>query len=241
MKVNLPIFFSVILISLLTSSHMIGQKDQIPIDNSLAVNSDRMWIKEGMITAGKPAKLKFGSYRTDNRIGASTKESTDDKTKLFSFELINEADDRAFVEGATNMSIGDGTSDVNPRDDASVYISTSMDKDDLWVLLMVKSNDANEFSVKQLYMTNGDDEITFTTAIGEPTGKSEVTAPKGITARLNGNPIGAMQYYSGGSFSYKKFIWISKTVDKQLQMVTAAVFSSMLELGDYFIDAQFVD
>jgi len=50
-----------------------------------------------------------------------------------------------------------------------------------------------------------------------------------------------MQYYSGGSFSYKKFIWISEQSEPQLQLVMAAVFSAMLEVGDYFEDGGFTD
>jgi len=97
-----------------------------------------------------------------------------------------------------------------------------------------------EFDKDGAWVTNYE-EITFKHVIGAPTNKSEVTAPKGIEAFVDGYPIAAMQYYSGGSFSYKKFIWISNKTEAQMQLVMAAVFSAMLEIGDYFEDNGFVE
>ena len=230
-------YIALIAILIISTSKLQAQKDQMPLDYSLEQNSERQLIKIGMITASKPAKLKFGAFSSDNRKGASAAKDENNKTLLFSFDLLKVEGSKATIEAATNIESGD----LNVRDDASIYITTSIDQDDLWVLLMAKTPDSKEFSLKNILLTNGDDEITFKNSIGEPTGKSEVTAPKGIIAYINGNALGAMQYYSGGSFSYKKFIWISKSMDEQLQLVTAAVFSAMLELGDYFIDTEFVD
>ncbi len=235
------IYFAFITILLVTASDLQAQKDQIPLDFKLDQNSERQLIKIGMITASKPAKLKFGAYNSDNRNGASTAKDENNKELLFSFDLLNSSGSKATIEGATNIENKDTSSELGLKDDASIYITTSIDKDDLWVLLMAKTPETKEYSLKNIFLTNGTDEITFEHVIGEPSGKSEVTAPKGITAYINGNAIGALQYYSGGSFSYKKFIWISDGVDKQLQLVTASVFSAMLELGDYFIDTEFVD
>ena len=218
-----------------------AQKDQIPIESSLDQHSERQLIKIGMITASKPAKLKFGVFSSDNRKGQSTAKDENNKPLLFSFDLLNSSGEKASIEAATNVEKKEATTEVEIKGDVSIYITTSIDQDDLWVLLMAKTPETKQFSLKNIFLTNGNDEITFKNSIGEPTGKSEVTAPKGIIAYINGNPLGAMQYYSGGSFSYKKFIWISKSMDEQLQLVTAAVFSSMLELGDYFIDTEFVD
>jgi len=219
----------------------IAQKDQIFIDASLDQNSERQLIKIGMITANKPAKLKFGTFSSDNRKGASTAKDENNNALLFSFDLLNSAKETASIEAATNIENKAAASDDELRADASIYITTTIDKEDLWVLLIARTPEAKAFSLKNIFLTNGTDEITFKNTTGEPTGKSEVTAPKGIIAMINGNPIGAMQYYSGGSFSYKKFVWISETIDEQLQLVTASVFSSMLEMGDYFIDYEFVD
>ncbi|MGI9531458.1 hypothetical protein [Lutimonas sp.] len=231
-------YYLVLFISLFLSPlTLFSQKDQIPLETALEQNSERQLIKIGMITASKPAKIKFGAYHSDNRKGASEAKDENGKALLFSFDLFNQEGNKASIEGATNLE----SNDTNPRNDVSIYISTDIDEEDLWVLLMIKTPETNEFSLKNTFLTNGSDEITFQTATGEPTGKSEVTAPKGITAYINGNPLGAMQYYSGGSFSYKKFIWVSDSMDQQLQFVTAAVFSAMLEVGDYFIDTQFTD
>jgi hypothetical protein len=241
MKVKLlSIFLSISLIVLFITD-LSAQKDQIPIESSLDQHSERQLIKIGMITASKPAKLKFGVFSSDNRKGQSTAKDENNKPLLFSFDLLNSSGEKASIEAATNVEKKEATTEVEIKGDVSIYITTSIDQDDLWVLLMAKTPETKQFSLKNIFLTNGNDEITFKNSIGEPTGKSEVTAPKGIIAYINGNPLGAMQYYSGGSFSYKKFIWISKSMDEQLQLVTAAVFSSMLELGDYFIDTEFVD
>ena len=241
MKVKLLTIFLSLSLTVLFNTHISAQKDQIPIEPSLDQHSERQLIKIGMITASKPAKLKFGVFSSDNRKGGSTAKDENNKPLLFSFDLLNASGEKASIEGATNINIKEGSTEVEIKGDVSIYITTSIDQDDLWVLLMAKTPETKEFSLKNIFLTNGTDEITFKNSIGEPTGKSEVTAPKGIIAYINGNPLGAMQYYSGGSFSYKKFIWISKSMDEQLQLVTAAVFSSMLEVGDYFIDTEFVD
>lgn len=237
MKIDSPYYYVLILCLILSSSALFSQKDQIPLESGLEQNSERQLIKVGMITANKPAKIKFGAFNSDNRKGAADAKDENGKALLFSFDLMHKDGNKATIEGASNME----PKDSDPRDDVSVYISTNIDEEDLWVLLMVKTSEANEFSLKNLYLTNGSDEINFKNVIGDPTGNSDVTAPKGITAYINGNALGAMQYYSGGSFSYKKFIWISDSMDEQLQLITAAVFSAMLELGDYFIDTQFTE
>lgn len=237
MKTNSHIHLTLITCLFLMTSSLFSQKDQIPLESSLEQNSERQLIKIGMITSAKPAKIKFGTFYSDNRKGASDAKDENGKPLLFSFDLLDKEGNKAKIEGASNVE----SKEMNQRDDASVYITTTIDEEDLWVLLMVKTPELNEFSLKNIYLTNGTDEITFGNTIGAPMGKSEVTAPKGLTAYINGNALGAMQYYSGGSFSYKKFIWISSAMDQQLQLVTASVFSAMLELGDYFVDTQFTD
>ena len=213
-----------------------AQKDNIPLEPKLEQQSERLLIKIGMISKTKPAKLKFGDFATIDPKGASVRET--DRTELdFSFIVVNQKRDSAFVEGVKNSSKAGHIAEK----DMSVYITTSIDQDDLWVLLMTKTPGTSEFSLKNIYLTNGDDEITFNQVIGEQKGNYPETAPKGIEAFIDGNPIGAMQYYSGGSFSYKKYIWISNQFDAQMQLVVAAVFSSMMEIADYFEDDTITD
>lgn len=218
-----------------------AQKDQIPLESRLEQSSERLLIKIGMIKSNKPAKLKFGNYVSDNQKGKSVDKNDKTKSLLFSFDLSNQKGETAYVEASSNDKKADPTEDQKQKDDVSTYITTSIDKEDLWVLLTTKTPETGDFSVQNIFLTNGYDEITFKHTIGEPMGKSEVTAPKGITAFLDGNPVGAMQYYSGGSFSYKKFIWISGDSDNQMQLVMAAVFSSLMEIGDYFAETGFTD
>lgn len=225
-------FFIAITIILLTpTAHLVAQKDQIPLEPQLDNFSERQLIKIGMISESKPAKLKFGVFSTDKRKGLSMVQGDDASELLFSFEVQNSKGDLAKVEASGNKE----------SNDISVYITTSLDEDDLWVLLIGKTVDSNDLSLKNIYLTNGNEEITFKHVIGTPTNKSEVTAPKGIEAFIDDYPIAAMQYYSGGSFSYKKFIWISEQSEPQLQLVIASVFSAMLEVGNYFQDNGFTD
>ena len=211
-----------------------AQKDQIPLEIQLEQNSERQLIKIGMISASKPAKLKFGTYSTDDRKGQSMTEGGNSTKLLFSFNVNNSQGDVAKVEASAGK-------DSKDQNDTSVYISTNLDQEDLWVLLVGTSPESTDLSVHNIFLTNGDKEITFKNVIGFPTNKSELTAPKGIEVFIDDYPIAAMQYYSGGSFSYKKFIWISEESEPQLQLVMAAVFSSLLEIGDYFDGNGFTD
>ncbi len=219
---------------------LFAQKDQIPLEPQLEKSSERQLIKIGMVTQAKPAKLKFGNFSTDNRKGPGTSEGDKTSELLFSFDLQNAKGDLAKIE-ASGTEEKASTSKESQQNDISVYISTSLDQDDLWVLLIGKSPESQDLSLKDIFLTNGTEEITFNNVVGIPTNKSEVTAPKGIEAFIDGVPIAAMQYYSGGSFSYKKFIWISERSSPQLQLVMAAVFSAMLEIGNYFENSGFSD
>ena len=234
MKYLVNLFFYMLILS--PNLHQVNaQKGEIPVGTKLQ-QSEKLLVKIGMTSKNKPAKLKFGYYATVDLKGESTK--ADGKTKLaFSFTLINKKGDSAFVEAANNST----KSEDGASKDLSVYITTNIDQEDLWVLLMTKTPDKNEFSIENMFLTNGIDEINFENIIGEQMGKSIETAPKGIEALLNGNAIGAMQYYSGGSFSYKKFIWISEEFDDQTKLIVASLFSSMMEIGDYFEDYTFTD
>ena len=227
-----------LLIFLYSPTHLFSQKDQIPLEPLLEQASVRQLIKNGMVTTAKPAKLKFGEYSNDNRKGKSTTKGDDPSELLFSFDLLNGKGDLAKVEASGNNE----TSKENEQgNDISVYISTNLEEDDLWVLLISKTDVNKDISIKDIFLTNGTEEITFNHVVGIPTNKSEVTAPKGIEAFIDDYPIAAMQYYSGGSFSYKKYIWISEKTEAQLQLVMAAVFASMLEIGEFFDGNGFVE
>ena len=235
-----PNKFLMVFLMILTgpTALLFGQKDQIPLEPILEQSSERQLIKNGMITAAKPAKLKFGAFSNDNRKGKSTTTGDDPVELLFSFDLLDGKGNLATIEASGNKETSKESAEEN---DISVYISTSLEEDDLWVLLISKTDNNKELSLKDIFLTNGTEEITFNHVIGIPTNKSEATAPKGIEAFIDDYPIGAMQYYSGGSFSYKKFIWISEKTEPQLQLVMAAVFASMLEIGDYFDGNGFVE
>lgn len=233
------IIFLIICVSL--PAMLFAQKDQIPLEPLLENASERQLIKIGMITEAKPAKLKFGRFSTDNRKGLSTTQGDDSSDLLFSFDLKSINGDLAKIEASGNTETKQTSKESLNENDVSVYITTSLDQDDLWVLLISKTAESKDLSLKNIFLTNGNEEITFKHVLGTPTNKTEVTAPKGIEAFIDDYPIAAMQYYSGGSFSYKKFIWISEKSEPQLQLVMASVFSAMLEIGDYFEEGGFTE
>lgn len=213
-----------------------GQDKDIPLPASLSQNSEKWLIKIGMINNKKPPKLKFGDYATDNRrgAGASTEQTRligpgDGKTSglKFAYDLVYENRDSVVVEASVDLS-------KDSIRDLSVYMATSLRPDDLWILILKEPSGANEMSVNDMMLTNGDEEISIDHVIGEPLGKGEITAPKGISLVLEGLVLGSMQYDSGGSFAYKKYIWINNKADRQLQLLTAAVFSAILESAGYF-------
>lgn len=232
---------TIILLLILSSSEILAQKDQIPLEPLLEQASQRQLLKIGMIKESKPAKLKFGTFSTDNNLGKS-QSNEDDKGELsFSFDLKDGTGNSARIEASKNENMSKASKENETLDDTSVYITTNLDPDDLWVLLISKSSDSKDISLANIFLTNGEEEITFKTVVGIPTNKSENTAPKGIEAFLDDYPIGAMQYYSGGSFSYKKFVWINEKSTPQIQLVMASVFSTMLYQGDYFQDSGFTE
>ena len=221
----------------LYSSALQSQKDGIPVDPQLEKNSEPWLIKIGMITAKAPPKLKFGDYSTDNRKGASDaaqgsqffgSEKKSDGALRFSFDLVGKEKESVHVEAVAEPS-PDGTAE-----NISVYMASSLDPDDLWILLVSKDMGTGSLSLASAMLTNGESEITFAQVFGEPSGKEPETAPKGIELFYEGQSVAAMQYDSGGSFAYRKFIRISNRADKQVQWISGAALASLLEVGSYF-------
>ena len=222
---------------LFSSSWTFGQEDKdIPISESLRQNSEKWLIKIGMINGKKPPKLKFGPYATENRRGAgvSTDQtrligpSSDPSTQLkFALDVIPRKTDTAYVEASVDMS-------KDSLRDVSVYMATNLKPEELWVLILKEPSGTGIMSLSDMVLTNGDEDIEIYPVIGEARGKSEFTAPKGITLMQEGLILGSMQYYSGGSFAYKKYIWSNNSIEAHLQLITSAVFASILETAGYF-------
>jgi len=211
-----------------------AQQDQPPLDAQLLKNSEKWLIKIGMISGKKPPKLKFGEFSTVDRSGATGED--------FSMTMINSANDSVFVKGINEKGSGKNQNDI------SVYINTSIDSEELWILMMTRpplskktQEERREISLESIIMTDGFSEVTFEKIMAEPKGDIEETAAKAVQVLSDGMPIAAIQYDSGATFSYKKYIWISKRMDPQTQLMAAAAFSALLEIGEYFSDIVIVD
>jgi len=227
------VFFFLVFYSVTLQS----QKDGIPVDPQLANNSEAWLIKIGMITAKAPPKVRFGDYSTTNRKGASESiegsqffsgESRSEGTLQFSFDLVGKDKESVHAEAIAEPG-PDGKSE-----NVSVYMASSLDPDDMWILLISKDRDTGSLSLASAMLTNGESEITFAQVFGEPTGKEPETAPKGIELFYEGQSVAAMQYDSGGSFAYRKFIRISDRAERQVQWISGAALASILEIGSYF-------
>jgi hypothetical protein len=226
----------ILLLLAMNGTGILAQDKDVPLAQSLSQNSEKWLIKIGMITDKKPPKLKFGDYVTDNRRGYS---SSTDETKLigpsdpkttqfkFGFDLVNRSNDSAFVEASVDVR-------KDSLRDVSVYMATNLKPEELWILILKEPSGKNEMSLSDMVLTNGDEEISLNYVMGDPLGKGEITAPKGITLMLEGLTLGTMQYDSGGTFAYKKYIWINQQADPQLQLISAAVFSAIMETAGYF-------
>ena len=213
-----------------------GQDKDIPISESLRQNSEKWLIKIGMINNKKPPKVKFGPYSTENRRGA---EASTDRTRLigpssdrstqlkFTMDITPRKTDTAYVEASVDMS-RDSLRDV------SVYMATNLKPEELWVLIMKEPTGTGIMSLSDMVLTNGEEDLEIYSLIGEPLGKTEFTAPKGISLMQEGLVLGSMQYYSGGNFAYKKYIWINSSIEPHLQLITASVFASIMETAGYF-------
>jgi len=229
-------FRLITLVLLFLSAGTRAQDRDIPLQSSLQQNSEKWLIKIGMITNKKPPRVKFGDYVTENRQGASI---STDRTRLigpgddkstqlkFAYDLIGGSRDSVRVEASVDVS-------KDSLRDVSVYVATSLNPDDLWVLILKEPSGTNTMSLNDMVLTNGEEEISIGHVTGQPLGKGAITAPKGISLMLEGMTLGSMQYDSGGTFAYKKYIWINQSLDQQLQLLTAAVFSSILETAGYF-------
>ncbi len=232
---RLTIICTALVLSCLFAHGQDKDKD-IPISESLRQNSEKWLIKIGMINGKKPPKVKFGPYVTENRRGA---EATTDRTRLigpsadkstqlkFALDVIPRKTDSAYVEASVETS-------KDSLRDVTVYMATNLKPDELWVLILKEPTGTGIMSLSDMVLTNGDEDIDIFSTVGDPLGKSEFTAPKGITLMQEGLALGSMQYYSGGNFAYKKYIWINNSIEPHLQLVTAAVFASIMEAAGYF-------
>ena len=235
------IFLLLILLSF-PGTALKAQEDVVPMQADLARNADQWLLKIGMINKKKPPKLKFGTYTTEERDGNTASRplrfSGDPELDLsleFRFALINKEKDSVYVEAYSEPGMSSGEKDF------SIYMASSAYPEDLWILMLSTTPDSKDLSVSTMIMTNGTEEISFKNLVGTPKGKSEQSAPRGLEIFQENLSIGALQYDSGATFGYRKYIWINRQADKQMQLLAASVFSAILEVSGYFEQARITD
>jgi hypothetical protein len=112
---------------------------------------------------------------------------------------------------------------------SSVFISTSLDKEDHWLLVLSSTGDYT-FSASDTYLINGRTYITAKAIKTEPFGSIMQSSAQGIEFYLDNEPLGAFQYTSGGGMGYKQYVWISDQATPQQELVLTAAFATIAEL-----------
>jgi hypothetical protein len=234
---------------------MNAQQKSIVIDEKLAENSEKFKVKMGVQWMGKIFNYKFGPYEVlDSKSGwtTTTAKSKFFSSKLesrsdqkFSFELGDKSKDTAFVnvlftittEEIQAIEITPGfyimPGDLNSENDENfmAFIFTASNPDDVWVLVMQKSDLNGEEHLNDAFLTNRQRTIDIVPA------NSNLNEDDFRTYKALGyafvekeNTVGAMQYYGGGALGYNKNIfWLGSDLDKQFKLILAAAMTSLLQ------------
>lgn len=231
---------------------MFSQAKEIPLEQEFLVNSEKLRVKVGASTLSSTFSIKIGSYKM-KKVAKKKSFDPDSKfmgipiensyTSTFSATLVGEKGGTVWIEAAQNinrkelfaleinryMSLGQDSL-ISDSNVSSVFINSSEQKEDQWLLLMSKIEGTNAFSVKELSLRNQSQKITFVITDTEPFGSILKEASKGIECSLDGEPIAAFQYKTGGGFGYKQIVWISNENSKHMKMILTAAFASILQL-----------
>ena len=252
----MPFKYEIILSFLLMSISLsaLGQVREVPFEDALIENSEIMTVKMGNLTNNKTYNIRFGTYKLTK---SSIKKDYDEDSKFmgipmenklsktFYTTLLNQNGDTVWIDAAQNIefkekyatrindfiTIGEDVL-ISDKNISSVLINTSEKKDDYWLLIMNKTEGAREISLKNFSISSRSERIDPVVRETEEYGSIMVDSSKGLELFFNGESIGGMQYKTGGGFGYKQFIRISNKADKHMQLIAAAIFTSILQLTE---------
>ena len=248
---------SILLFMLTIANNIQAQKDII-INDSLAVNSEKLKVKMGTQGLGKIWKFQFGNYAViSSKAGwttASTKGNffntkTESKsTKKFSFLMTNKINDTARVNAANNIETQSSSSwlhefeifsNIDFESDKllqatqnfSAYITINGDTSEIWALLMNIIGGSNTQGSYDALLTNGERKIFVTPASSNKNGSDTRSYPAlGYEFIENGQSLSALQYYGGGMMGLNKnIVWIHNSLDEKVKLILAAASTAILQ------------
>jgi hypothetical protein len=239
---------------LLASLNIHAQKDII-ISDSLSINSERLPVKLGIQWMGKMWKIHFGEYSIiSSKMGWTSTSSksnlfntkTESKTKeKFSFVMTGKSNDTALVNAANNIEIQSiqeieilphvytGNNEILKQSrNFSAFITVNNDTANTWALLMnVIHTNTNEGSY-DAFLTDGQRKFMIAPASSNKNGADNRKIPAlGYEFFENGNSVGALQYYGGGTFGLNKnIVWLNNSLDDKTKLLLSAAMSAILQI-----------
>jgi len=249
----LVLFVSVISISLLN-----GQQKEIVIDDDLAATAEKMKVKMGAQVIGKIMKFKFGNYAvTDSKNGWTTStggtnfletKARSETNNEFSFELTDKSlSEKAIVNAASSMTseeirsfnlfstLAIGSDElVLSTHNFSAFISTSLNEEDVWVLIKSLEDGSQANYEFRAFLTSQDRTISIERTTSNKEGQDSRSIPaKGYEFIENGKSLCAVQYYGGGMMGMNKnIIWIRSELSAKEKLILASAMTALLQV-DY--------
>ena len=231
-----------------------SQKD-IVISDSLTVNGEKLNVKMGSHGFGKIWKFSFGEYGVaSSKMGWTINSAkgnffntkTESKsTEKFSFLMTSKVNDSATVNAANNILVQSlqsmeifpgfnwGTDElVQESRNFSAFIIVNHDTSETWALLMNMIRGSSVLVKDEALLTNGQRKILVVPTTSNLHGGDSRSLPAlGYEFVENGQSLGAVQYYGGGSFGVNKnIVWISKPLDNRMKIILAAASTAILQL-----------
>ena len=245
-----------ILLFMLAIANIIHAQKDIIINDSLAVNSEKLKVKMGSQGLGKIWKFQFGNYAVISSKAGWTTTSTkgnifntkteSKSTKKFSFLMTNKINDTAKVNAANNIetqslheleffSNAFWESDellLQETQNFSAYITINGDTSEIWVLFMNTISGSNTQGMHDALLTNGERKIFVTPVSSNKNGGDTRSMPAlGYEFIENGQSISAFQYYGGGMMGLNKnIVWIHNSLDEKVKLVLAAASTAILQI-----------
>jgi hypothetical protein len=239
----------------LLSAFALAQKTII-IDESLSANADKMNVKMGL-QVGEVWKFRFGDYAVVSpKLTVTTGTSktniwgsrTETKSKRkFLYSVKGPTPDTARVNAAQNIdvktsqsieilsNISLGSDEVLAETDNFVAsITINEDGADTWTLIMnVVRRTGGEGGKPKSFLTNGVRKILLIPVTSNKDGDARGTPALGYDLSENGQALGAVQYYSGGLFTFgvnKNFIYILRNLEPKMKLVLAAAMTAVMQV-----------
>jgi hypothetical protein len=248
-----------ILLFMLATANIIQAQKDIVINDTLAVNSEKLKVKMGSQGLGKIWKFQFGNYAvisskagwtiTSSKSNFFNTKTESESTKKFSFLMTNKINDTAKVNAVNNISaqytsswlhefaifsdiVFESDNLLQKTINFSAYITINGDTSEIWALVMNTISGSNTQGTHVALLTNGERKIFIIPASSNKNGSDTRTFPAlGYEFIENGQTISALQYFGGGALGYNKnVVWIYNSLDEKVKLILAAASTAILQV-----------